>query len=171
MPRDSLFGETILWSGSPREVPTSSAMRLVMAVSGSLALVALSYAVVVATALHVSVGGLILFAAWASGAGLFAYRWPRFWWARVEYVITDRHVIWRRGPIRRSIDRDSISYALIRWNPNAAGVGDLILVRAVPIALVTPISGLLVQFPLVLLALPVLLWLGRGRQRADPPLT
>jgi multidrug efflux pump subunit AcrB len=33
------------------------------------------------------------------------------------------------------------------------------------------ISGLLVQFPLVLLALPVLLWLGRGRQRADPPLT
>ncbi len=29
------------------------------------------------------------------------------------------------------------------------------------------ISGLLVQFPLVLLALPVLLWLGRGRQPAD----
>jgi hypothetical protein len=132
MSRDSLFGETIHWSGRPREASTSPAARLVIGVCMALALVALSFAVVVSTALHVSVSGLILFAGWCSAIGLFTYCWPRFWWSRVEYVVTDHHVIWRRGPIRRSIDRDSISYALIRWNPGASGTGDLVLVRAVP---------------------------------------
>jgi hypothetical protein len=130
--RDSLFGETILWSGRPREASTTPMSRLIMGICAALALVSLAFAVVVATALHVSVSGLLMFAAWCSAVGLFAYRWPRFWSSRVEYVVTDRHVIWRRGPIRRSIDRDSVSYALIRWNANAPGAGDLVLVRAVP---------------------------------------
>ena len=37
-----------------------------------------------------------------------------------------------RGRFRRTIDRFTISYAIIRWNPRAPGVGDLVLVRAVP---------------------------------------
>ena len=132
MSRDSLYGETIEWSGRPRDASVSPAGRVLIAVSAVFALVALSFAVVLSTALHASVSGLVVFAAWCSGVGLFTYCWPRFWSARVEYLITDRHVIWRRGPIRRSIERDSVSYALIRWNPRAAGTGDLVLVRAVP---------------------------------------
>lgn len=132
MSRDSLFGETILWSGTPRETSVSPVARVIMAVSGGLAAVALAFAVVLSTALHRATPGLILFAGWCSALGLLAYCAPRLWRSGVEYVVTDRHVIWRRGPIRRSIDRDSVSYALIRWSAVAPGVGDLVLVRAVP---------------------------------------
>jgi len=130
--RDSLFGETILWSGRPRDASVAPPARVFIGVAVALALVALSFAVVVSTSLQVSASGLVFFAGWCGAAALAVYCWPRFWWSRVEYVITDRHVIWRRGPIRRSIDRDSITYSLIRWNPRAPGVGDLVLVRAVP---------------------------------------
>jgi hypothetical protein len=132
MSRDSLFGETILWSGTPKDTSTSPVARVIMAVSGGVALVSLSFAVVLSTALHVAASGLILFAGWCSALALLAYCGPRLWRTGVEYAVTDRHVIWRRGPIRRSIDRDSISYARIRWSTTTVGVGDLVLVRAVP---------------------------------------
>jgi hypothetical protein len=73
-----------------------------------------------------------VFAAWCATLGLAAWRGPLLWRSGVEYVVTERHVIWRRGRIRRSIDRNAVSYALIRWNPSVPGVGDLVLVRAVP---------------------------------------
>lgn len=132
MSRDSLFGETIHWSGRPCAVSTSPAARLFIAVAGAVSVVALLFAVVLSTALHVRVSGLVFFAAWCAALGLVAYSGPRLWRSGVEYALTDRHVIWRRGPIRRSIDRDSVSYALIRWDPRRPGVGDLVLVRAVP---------------------------------------
>ncbi len=132
MSRDSLFGETIEWTGRPREPSVSPAGRVVVAMSTAFALVALAFSVVLSTALHVSVSGLIVFAGWCSTVALFTLCWPRFWSSGVEYVITDKHVIWRRGPIRRSIDRDAVSYARIQWNPRAPGTGDLVLVRAVP---------------------------------------
>jgi hypothetical protein len=132
MPRDSLFGETILWSGAPVPVPLSTTRRLAIAICAALAAISLSFAAVWSTALHVSVSGLIFFAAWCAALGMAGYTLPRLWIAGLQFVITDKHVIWRRGPIRRTIDRDSISYALIRWNPRVHGVGDLVLVRAVP---------------------------------------
>jgi hypothetical protein len=132
MARDSLFGETIKWSGKPRDASVSPAGRVVVAVAAAFALVSLSFAVVLSTSLHASVSGLIGFAGWCSAVALFTLSWPKFWSSGVEYVVTDRHVIWRRGPIRRSIDRDAVSYARIRWNPRAPGTGDLTLVRAVP---------------------------------------
>jgi len=132
MSRDSLFGETILWSGGPGRATISPVGRLVMGVGGGLSLVSLAFAVVLSTALHFAASGLIVFAGWCAALALLAYTAPRVWRSGVEYVVTDRHVIWRRGPIRRSIDRDSVSYALIRWSASEPGVGDLVLVRAVP---------------------------------------
>jgi hypothetical protein len=41
-------------------------------------------------------------------------------------------VIWRRGRLKRSIERRAISFARIHWHPKVPGVGDLELVRAVP---------------------------------------
>jgi len=75
---------------------------------------------------------MCFFAAWSATIALVAWQFPLVWRARLEFLVTDTHVIWRRGPIRRSIERKAISYALIRWNPRVSGVGDLVVVRAVP---------------------------------------
>jgi hypothetical protein len=130
--RDSLFGETILWSGRPRVVAVPPAYKLVSGAGVALAIVSLSFAVVVATSLHAKVGGLVVFAAWCASLALAAWRLPVIWREGLEFVVTDKHVIWRRGRIRRTIDRRAISYAIIRWDPKVNDVGDLILVRAVP---------------------------------------
>ncbi len=57
---------------------------------------------------------------------------PRYLLDPCEYMITDRHVIWRRGQLRRTMDRRGITYARIHWHRSVPGVGHLELVRAVP---------------------------------------
>lgn len=132
MARDSLFGERILWQGSCRAV-TVPFVNKVMSVVGTVAsAVTLCYAVVVAKSLAAPVGGMILLAAWCATVALGAWRIPIWWRAQVEYIVTERHVIWRRGPLRRSIDIGQISYALVRWSTNHESLGDLVIVRAVP---------------------------------------
>jgi hypothetical protein len=132
MARDSLFRERIVWQGKCRAV-TVPFVNKVMAVVGAVAsAVTLCYAVVVAKSLAVPVGGMILLAAWCATVALGAWRIPIWWRSQVEYIVTERHVIWRRGRIRRSIDIGQISYALVRWSANEASFGDLVIVRAVP---------------------------------------
>jgi hypothetical protein len=130
MARDSLFGETILWSGRPKVTTVPPLYRLTAAVSALVSLVALCFALVIARGLHAHVGNMVFFAAWCATIALVAWRGPLVWRARVEYHVTDKHVIWRRGRLRRTIDRAAISYARIRWDAN--NCGDLVLVRAVP---------------------------------------
>jgi len=130
--RDSLFGETILWSGRPRVVAVPALYRLVAVAGVVLAAVSIAFAVVVGTSLHAQVGGLVVFSAWCATIALAAWRLPLWWREGLEYIVTDKHVIWRRGRVRRSIDRRAISYSVIRWDPNISDVGDLTLVRAVP---------------------------------------
>jgi hypothetical protein len=132
MTRDSLFGETVIWAGRVKE-PSLPFTYRVMAVAGAVfALVTLCYAVAVRTALNVPVGGMVVFSAWCAALAMAAWRLPLVWRADVEYLVTDTHVIWRRGRLRRSIERSAISYALIRWSKRDPTVGDLVLVRAVP---------------------------------------
>jgi hypothetical protein len=88
--------------------------------------------VVLAAGLRLHVGGMLLFSGWCATLALGAFRLPLLWRAGVEYVVTEKHVIWRRGPIRRTIDRAAISYALVRWDAKNRTLGDLVLVRAVP---------------------------------------
>ena len=137
MARDSLFDEQIIWSGRPKVVTVPPMYRLISALSAIVSASTLCFALVVGTALKAHVGGMLAFSAWCATVALAAWRVPLLWRGGVEYIITDKHVIWRRGRIRRMIDRDAISYALIRWNTNvrrggASGIGDLVLVRAVP---------------------------------------
>jgi hypothetical protein len=89
-------------------------------------------AVVAGSTLGVHTGGMIAFAAWCATLALGAWRLPLVWRSGVEYLVTERHVISRRGKFRRTIDRSAISYARIRWSARERGVGDLVLVRAVP---------------------------------------
>ncbi len=135
MARDSLYGEPILWSGRPMAATVPPSYRLVSGVSALVAIVALCFAIVAGVSLRVPVGGLVVFSMWCATLSLGAWRFPLWWRSGVEYLVTEKHVIWRRGRIRRSIERQAISYALIRWNTRAKSgpaTGDLVLVRAVP---------------------------------------
>jgi hypothetical protein len=132
MVRDSLFGERIVWQGRSRVVTVPFGQKVMAVAAAVVSAVTVSFAVVVAKALAVPVGGMILFAAWCATLALAAWRVPIWWRAQVEYLVTERHVIWRRGRIRRSIERGQISYALVRWSARGGSVGDLVIVRAVP---------------------------------------
>jgi len=132
MARDSLFSERIVWQGRCRAISVPFAQKTMAAVASVVGAVTLCYAVVIAKALDVPVGGMVLFAGWCGTIALGAWRLPLWWRSQLEYVVTDRHVIWRRGRIRRSIDIKQISYALVRWSTHDASTGDLVLIRAVP---------------------------------------
>ncbi|HEY6459211.1 MAG TPA: hypothetical protein VIY73_03640, partial [Polyangiaceae bacterium] len=132
MVRDSLFGERIVWQGRCRAVTLPATFKVVSAMAGVTSAVTLCYAVVVAESLAIPVGGMVLFAAWCATLALAAWRLPLWWRAKLEYLVTDKHVIWRRGRLRRSIDIHQVSYALIRWDPRNPSVGDLVIIRAVP---------------------------------------
>jgi hypothetical protein len=101
-------------------------------VAAIMSVVALAFAVVVAVGLRQPPGSLIAFSAWCATLALAAWRLPLWFRSQVRYHVTEKHVVWRRGRLRRSIERDAISYAIIRWNPRVVGVGDLVLERAVP---------------------------------------
>lgn len=130
MARDSLFNESIVWTGKPALLRTPTMYRVLAASAGALSVVSVLFAIVCALALGASVGGMLTFAAWCAFVAVAAWRLPLVWQSRLEYVVTDKHVIWRRGSLRRTIERHAISYARIHWV--APNVGDLVLVRAVP---------------------------------------
>ncbi len=132
MDRDSLFGERIVWQGRSRAVTVPFVQQAMAVVSAVASVVTLSYAIVVAKSFGAPVGGMILLSAWSATLALGAWRVPLWWRSQVEYIVTERHVVWRRGPIRRSIDIAQISYSLIRWNTHDPSSGDLVIVRAVP---------------------------------------
>src|SRR6185437_17060168 len=119
MARDSLFGERIIWQGRCRAVSVPFTQKVMVAVAAVLSAVSLCYAVVVAKSLDVPVGGMVLFSAWCATLALGAWRVPLWWRSQLEYLGTDRHVIWRRGRIRRSIDTRQISYGLVRWRTHS----------------------------------------------------
>jgi hypothetical protein len=131
-PRDSHFGERILWEGRCRALAVPFVPMVMAVVAGVLSAITLSYAVVVAMALRVPVGGMMLFASWCATLSLGAWRGTLWWRSGVEYQVTEKHVIWRRGRLRRTIEIGQISYALVRWSSRDASVGDLVIVRAVP---------------------------------------
>ena len=132
MTRDSLYGEPIVWQGQCRAVSVPLVQKVMAAFAAVGSAVTLCYAIVVAKSLAAPVGGMILFAAWCATVALAAWRVPLWWRSKVEYIVTERHVIWRRGRLRRSIEIGQISYALIRWSAQDPTVGDLVIIRAVP---------------------------------------
>src|SRR5690606_12109912 len=132
MQRESLFGERIIWTGGPKVIKTPALFRSVAYLLFVFAAVSVCYAFVIGLALQVTPTASLLFAAWSVTLGLAALQLPQLWLKNSQYIVTDNHVIWRRGPFHRSIERRSISYARIYWDPKCPGVGDLELVRAVP---------------------------------------
>ncbi len=132
MARDSLFDERIEWSGHPEAVTTPPLLRVASVVMFVTSAVSTLFAVVIALALDVSPASMLVFAAWTTTLGIACLHGPRLWLSGVRYLVTDDHVIYQRGPFRRTIERRSISFARIFWSPSKPGMGDLELVRAVP---------------------------------------
>jgi hypothetical protein len=130
--RDSLYGEAVLWSGTPKEATTPPLYRIAAIVCGVTSAITTASIVIVATAFPMRPGGMLAFAAWmATLAVAFEYG-PRWWRSELEFSVTDRHVVMQRGRFRRSIMTSQISYARIHWSRKNPGIGDLELVRAVP---------------------------------------
>src|SRR5262249_48681476 len=132
MARDSLYGEEVIWSGGPKAASVPGAFKIAAIVSSTMSAVAVAFAIVIATGLHQHVGSLLGFGAWSATLALAAWRLPLWFRSSAHYIVTEKHVIWQRGRLRRSIERDAVSYAIIRWNPSVPGVGDLVLERVVP---------------------------------------
>jgi hypothetical protein len=130
--RDSFFNERIIWSGRPQVIRTPPIMRAFAAVLFASGAISLSYTLVRWFVLDWSPTPTLLFAAWCAGLGVAAIHVPRLWLRGAEYIVTENHVIWQRGPFRRTIERKAISFARIFWSKDVAGAGDLELVRAVP---------------------------------------
>lgn len=130
--RDSLFGEPIVWLGEAQGAKLPSAYRALAAAAFISASIAVSFVLVTSLALHTQALPTLLFAGWCLAVGIGAIELPRWWFRGMRYTVTENHVIWQRGPFRRSIEIRSISFARILWDRNQAGVGDLELVRAVP---------------------------------------
>jgi len=132
MARDSFFGDQVIWSGRPKIVNLPPIYRWASIVCGVIAVTSTLSGVAVATVLETSVGSMLLFSAWMATVALAFWRLPLWWGSDLEYTITERNIIVRRGRYRRYIDRRAISFARIQWDLSHPDVGDLELVRAVP---------------------------------------
>ncbi len=132
MARDSFYNETILWTGKPEVIRTPLLWRVVSAIAAVMSVTSVAFAVVVASAIHRPIGSMLLVSAWCATLALAAWKGPQIWLAGVTYQVTDKHIVWRRGRLRRAIERTGVSYAVLRWTDREAGIGDLLLTRAVP---------------------------------------
>ncbi len=130
MARDSRYGEQIVWTGRPERLETPAFLRASALVMFATAFVSVCFAFVLSRSLGTSPAPTLLFGAWATTLGFALLHGPRVWLARVSYQVTEHHVVFIRGPFRRSIERRAVSFARIHWL--APGVGDIELVRAVP---------------------------------------
>ena len=132
MSRDSLFDGPVIWTGRPARIKVPPLCKWAAIVMGVVSFTTTLSAVAMATLLSASVGQLMFLAAWLAVVAIGLWRIPLWWRSELEYSITDRSIIVKRGRYRRFIDRRSISFARIHWDPTRADVGDLELVRAVP---------------------------------------
>jgi hypothetical protein len=132
VPRDSFFGERIIWQGQPELIRVPDFVRALAAVSFVTAAISASFAAAIAVALATFPTAALLFALWCVVLGVLLLVLPRRWAERARYMVTDSHVIVKYGPFSRSIERRAISFARIFWNEDFPNTGDLEVVRAVP---------------------------------------
>lgn len=128
-----LPSERVLWEGRPqRGVPRGRGWRLVPALLVTLAAISASFAALLSLAgLPGSAQLTFVCAYFLLSAAAIAIA-PSVLFDPCHYVVTDQRVFWKRGKIRRFIDRHGITFTRIRWNRAVPTVGDLELVRSVP---------------------------------------
>lgn len=119
-----------LWEGRPAQLRCPLTYKLAAASFGATAVVAVLFSWVAGVVLYADVRPMLGFAFFAATIAIAAWRLPIHFREQLEFTVTETHVGWKRGILRRSIERAGITYARIVWT--APGIGDLVLVRAVP---------------------------------------
>lgn len=128
-----LPSELVLWHGKPKLGVSRQGIWVVVPASFvTLAVIVALFAGLIAAAGIPAVRSTAFLSFYLLVTGIAAWFAPRAWLDSCEYLVTDRHVIWKRGQVRRVIDRNAISYGRIRWHQSEPGVGSLELVRAAP---------------------------------------
>lgn len=128
-----LPSERVLWEGAPqRGVPRDRKWRLIPALLITVAAIAVIFACLLTLVELPGASQIGLVAGYLALLAAAMFLAPSFLLDPCRFVITDRRVLWKRGRLRRSIDRHAITYARIQWHRRAPTVGHLELVRAVP---------------------------------------
>lgn len=130
--RDSFLGEKIIWESGPSVLRTPPLLQIASALSFAMAAISVAYGAVIALVLRAAPTESMVFSIWCVTLGFAARHLPIVWQRKLRYEITEKHVVYRRGPFRRTIERSAISFARIYWHTDNPAVGDLELVRAVP---------------------------------------
>ncbi|MCC7538629.1 MAG: hypothetical protein IT379_20560 [Deltaproteobacteria bacterium] len=129
-----LPNESVSWVGKPVPgAPREPGWLLVPAVFFAFAFISTAFGVLLR--MIGTEGGLLesgFVALWFTTLGIVIRLLPSWWLGGVEYALTDRRVLFRRGAYRRMLEVRQITYARIHWNAGAVGVGHLELVCAVP---------------------------------------
>jgi hypothetical protein len=113
-------------------VPRDRRWRLIPLLLGTMAVIAGLFAALTMLVGLPGMRQITMVAVYFLSFAIAVWLAPSFLFDPCRFVITDRRVIWKRGNIRRSIDRHALTFVRIRWHPSVPTVGDLELVRAVP---------------------------------------
>ena len=125
--------ERVLWQGEPRRgVPRDLRWTVAPGLFVALAAVTALFAGLVHVAEIPAVRPMAFLSFYLLMLAVAVWTAPQFLLDPCEFLVSDRQVVWRRGPMRRSIDRRGITFARIHWHRSVPGVGHLELVRAVP---------------------------------------
>ncbi len=128
-----LPSERVLWQGGPHPgAPRDRRWRLVPALLCTLAAISSLFAVLLYSVELPGVGQIAMVALYLAAFAAAVWLAPSFLLDPCQFLVTDRRVLWKRGRLRRSMDRHAITYTRIRWHRNMPTVGHLELVRAVP---------------------------------------
>jgi hypothetical protein len=125
--------ERVLWEGGPdKSVPRDRFWRLVPALMITIAAICGSFAALLITADLPGARQTVMIAVYFTLTAASVWIAPSFLLDPCRFVVTDKRVVWKRGRIRRSIDRHALTFARLRWHPGVPTVGTIELVRAVP---------------------------------------
>jgi hypothetical protein len=128
-----LPSERVLWQGGPKlGIPRDRRWIIIPGLLFAFAVVAALFTGLlwIAGIPAVRTMAFVAFYLLLTAVGIWSL--PQYQLDPCQYMVTDRNVIWKRGLLRRAIERKTITYARIYWHRNTAGVGSLELVRAVP---------------------------------------
>jgi hypothetical protein len=125
--------EEVLWVGGPKlGIPRARMWVLAPALFFTFAAVVALFAGLVAAAGIPAVRSMAFLAFYLVMTGVSLLIVPRHLLDSCEFAVTEGHVIWKRGQLRRAIERQAITYGRIQWHRSVPGVGTLELVRAAP---------------------------------------
>jgi hypothetical protein len=128
-----LPSEQLLWHGGPKlHIPRAFPWLIVPALFFAFAVVAALFACLLAVIGIAAVRSTAFLAFYLFMTGASMLLLPHLLLDGCAYAVTDRHVIWKRGELRRAIERRAITYGRIHWHRSVPGVGSLELVRAAP---------------------------------------